>query len=107
MKNPTIVFTIIDGATTVANNGIYISIAKAPNAIAVKIKTDPLINVPINDIIKNSASSLILLEANGMNKNIKFVVTNLSTKFAIFPIGIFVVRALAIPKHIPTANDSL
>ena len=51
MKNPTIVFTIIDGATTVANNGIYISIAKAPNAIAVKIKTDPLINVPINDII--------------------------------------------------------
>ena len=77
MKNPTIVFTIIDGATTVANNGIYISIAKAPNVIAVKIKTDPLINVPINDIIKNSISFLILLEANDINKNIKFVVINL------------------------------
>ena len=73
MKNPTIVFTIIAGATTVANNGIYISTVKAPNAIAVKIKTDPLMNVPINDIIKNSISSLILSEANDMNKNIKFV----------------------------------
>ena len=73
MKNPTIVFTIIAGTTTVANNGIYISIVKAPNVIAVKIKTDPLINVPINDTIKNSVSSLILLKANDINKNIKFV----------------------------------